>query len=211
MGTNDQSDLEKPGEKEMMQREGVNAHIEGVTQEFSRQDSWQTFKADEIAEASFQDAINKTNAYDGDHQTYRFQQFLAIATNLSSLPFAEKLHKIPELVGSIKRLLEDMMKELKEYSHVANELRDVIQCFVRMVAQAKHNVNMMLPLLTAATAQMTVVQDVMTTDPIQKLNDVDKHDIELALERMSSGIQNLLSLAKASTAESQKLDDRIII
>ncbi|CAF0865906.1 unnamed protein product [Rotaria sordida] len=102
-----------------------------------------------------------------------------------------------------------MMKEVQEYSDMANELRDLIQCFVRMVMQAKHNVNMMLPLLTAAKSQMTIVQDVMGTDPTQALNEIDKIDIQLALNRMSTGIQNLLSLAKSSTVESQQLDGRI--
>ncbi|CAF0882922.1 unnamed protein product [Rotaria sordida] len=99
-----------------------------------------------------------------------------------------------------------MMKEVQEYSDMANELRDLIQCFVRMVMQAKHNVNMMLPLLTAAKSQMTIVQDVMGTDPTQALNEIDKIDIQLALNRMSTGIQNLLSLAKSSTVEKERLE-----
>ncbi|CAF2630548.1 unnamed protein product [Rotaria sp. Silwood2] len=192
-----------------MKRDGVKAYIEGVSQEFLRNDSWDTFKPDEIAEASFQVAAGRTDFSTGDEQTQRFRQFLSIATNFSSLPFAQKLHKIPELVESIKQLLENMMKEVQEYSDMANELRDLIQCFVRMVIQAKHNVNMMLPLLTAAKSQMRIVQDVMSTDPSKALNDVDKRDIQLALNRMSTGIQGLLSLAKSAIAESQKLDDRI--
>ncbi|CAF0936854.1 unnamed protein product [Rotaria sordida] len=196
-------------ENEQMQHDGVNAYIEEISQGLLRNDSWESFKADEIAEASLHVPVKKTNSSNEDEQTHRFRQFLSIATNFSSLPFAEKLHKIPELVESIKQLLENMMKEVQEYSDMANELRDLIQCFVRMVMQAKHNVNMMLPLLTAAKSQMTIVQDVMGTDPTQALNEIDKIDIQLALNRMSTGIQNLLSLAKSSTVESQQLDGRI--
>ena len=200
---------EKLQEKEKMKRDGVNAYIQGVSEELSRSDSWETFKPDEIAETLLQTAVTNSGFSTHDEQTQRFRQFLSIATNFSSLPFAEKLHKIPELVESIKQLLDNMMKEVQEYADMANELRDLIQCFVRMVMQAKHNVNMMLPLLTAATTQLTIVHDVMSTDPSQKLNDVDKKDIHLALDRMSSGIQQLLRIAKSSTAESQKLDERI--
>ncbi|CAF1616746.1 unnamed protein product [Rotaria sp. Silwood1] len=196
-------------EQEQMKRDGVKAFIEDVSQELLRNDSWDTFKPDEIAEASLQVAAGKTDSSTEDEQTHRFRQFLSIATNFSSLPFAQKLHKIPELVESIKELLENMMKEVQEYSDMANELRDLIQCFVRMVTQAKHNVNMMLPLLKAAKSQMGIVQDVMSTDPSKALNGIDKRDIQLALNRMSSGIQSLLDLAKSATAESQKLDDRI--
>jgi hypothetical protein len=206
---NDDTSLEAMIEKEQVQREGVNAHIEKMNETFLRNDSWQTFKADEIAEASLEVAVANTGSSSGDDQTRRFLQFISIATNFSSLPFAEKLLKVPELIESIKQLLEDMMKEVKEYSDMANELRDLIHCFVRMVMQVKHNVNMMLPLLNAATRQMTIVQDVMSTEPSQVLNEIDKRDIDLALNRMSIGIQNLLDLAKSSTAESQKLDERI--
>jgi hypothetical protein len=68
---------------------------------------------------------------------------------------------------------------------------------------------MTLPLLTAAKSQMRIVQDVMNTDPTQALNEIDKKDIRLALNRMSTGIQKLLDIAMSSTAESQKLDERI--
>ncbi|CAF3980480.1 unnamed protein product [Adineta steineri] len=92
---------------------------------------------------------------------------------------------------------------------MASELRDLIQCFVQMVTEVKHNVNMKLPLLAAAKSQIGIVQDVMSTDPSQELNDIDKKDIQLALNRMSTGMQGLLSLAKSARAESQKLNARI--
>ncbi|CAF3230135.1 unnamed protein product, partial [Rotaria socialis] len=158
------------------------------SKEFLRNNSWDSFEPLEIAEASLEAAIKKTNFAGEDDQTHRFRQFLSIATNFSSLPFAEKLYRIPELVDSIKQLLENMMKEVQEYSDMANELRDLIQCFVRMVMQAKHNINMMLPILTAAKTQMTIVHEVMSIDPTQTLNQIDKKDIELALNRMSTGI-----------------------
>lgn len=195
--------------QQQMQREGVDANIERISQEFLQPDEWDGFRPDDIAEARLQDAAASIDSFIKDEQTHRFQQFLSIATNFSSLSFAQKLHKIPELVESITQLLENMMKEVQEYSDMANELRDLIQYFVRMVMQVKHNVNMMLPLLQAAKLQMGIVQDVLSTDPGKTLDEVDKKDIQLALNRMSSGIQGLLSLAKSATTESQSLDDRI--
>lgn len=200
--------LEEMKEKEKMKRDSVNAYIEDISEKLSRNDGWETFKADEIAEASLQVAAGEVNiSLVNDEQIRRFRQFLSIATNFSSLPFAEKLQKIPDLVESIKKLLEDMMKEIQEYCDMANELRDLIQCFVRMVMEVKHNVNMMLPLLKAAKSQMTIVQDVMSTDPGQALNETDKKDIHLALNQMSIGIQKLLNLAKSSTEESRKINE----
>ncbi|CAF2138670.1 unnamed protein product [Rotaria magnacalcarata] len=209
MDANDEEVLKEMQEREQMKHDGIDAYIQGVSEEFLRNDSWESFEPLEIAEASLEAAVKNTNSAGEDDQTHRFRQFLSIATNFSSLPFAEKLHRIPELVDSIKQLLENMMKEVQEYSYMANELRDLIQCFVRMVMQAKHNINMMLPKLTAAKTQMTIVHEVMSIDPTQTLNQIDKKDIELALNRMSTGIKNLLNLAKVSTAESRKLDERI--
>ena len=202
--------LEELKEKERMQQEGVNAFIQEVSKELRRSQSGEDFNPDEEAQKAFLAAFEKTNQSPGEgEQTHRFRQFLSIATNFSSLKFALSLQKIPELVESIKQLLENMIKEVQEYGDMANELRDLIQCFVRMVMQVKHNVNMMLPLLTAAQPQIAVIQDVMNTDPTEVLNEIDKNDVQLALNRMSAGIQGLLAIAKSSTADSQKIDERI--
>jgi hypothetical protein len=198
--------LQQQMEREQMQTDAINDYIEDTSKDLLRQDSWHTFDAAEVAEALLQAPMD---ADVDDEPTQRFRKFLSIATNFSSLPLAAKLNKIPELIESIKKLLESMIKEVQEYGDMANELRDLIHCFIRMVMQAKHNVNMMLPLLSAATNQLSIVEDVMNTDPSQKLNETDKKDIKLALDRMSDGIENLLKLAKSSKDESQKLDERI--
>ncbi|CAF4143045.1 unnamed protein product, partial [Adineta steineri] len=41
-------------EQEQMKRDGVNAYIEYISERFLRDDSWDTLKPDEIAEASLQ-------------------------------------------------------------------------------------------------------------------------------------------------------------
>ncbi|CAF0928532.1 unnamed protein product [Adineta ricciae] len=196
-------------ERENMKREGLNAHIQSVSEELLRKESWEEFKPDEIAEASLQVATMNTNSSDEDEQTRRFQQFISIATNFSSLPFAQRLLKIPDLVENIKQLIENMIKEIQEYSDMANELHDLIECFVRMVMQAKHSVNMMLPLLKETTTQMGIVQDVLKPDPSNALSDTDKKDIRLALDQMSSGINQLLNLSKSAVIESRQLDDHV--
>ena len=154
--------LEQSKKEEETEQERVNAFIEEVSDELSRSQSGEEFNPDEEAKKDFLAAMGKTNQTPGeDEQTRRFRQFLSIATNFSSIAFAQRLQKIPELVESIKQLLENMKKEVQEYGDMANELHDLIQCFVRMVMQVKHNVNMMLPLLTAAQPQIAVIQDVM--------------------------------------------------
>ncbi|CAF1507853.1 unnamed protein product, partial [Adineta ricciae] len=112
--------------------EDVNAHFEDVSQQVLRNDIWDALKADEIAEASLQVSAETVDSFAGDAQSHLFGQFLSIATNFASLPFAENLHRIPELVESITGLLEEMMKEVREYSDMASEFRDLIQCFVQM-------------------------------------------------------------------------------
>ncbi|CAF3691117.1 unnamed protein product [Rotaria sp. Silwood1] len=89
-------------------------YIEEVSEEFLRNNNWELFKLDEIAEASLQVAIKQNDSSSEDEQIHRFRQFLSIATNFSLLSFVEKLHKLPELEDSIKQLLESMMKEVQE-------------------------------------------------------------------------------------------------
>ncbi|CAF3879086.1 unnamed protein product [Adineta steineri] len=101
-------------EQEQMKRDCVNAHIEDISEKFLRNDSWDALKPDEIAEVSLQVPAEIIDSFAGDAQTHRFRQFLSIATNFASLPYAQKLCKIPELVESIQQLLEDMMREVRE-------------------------------------------------------------------------------------------------
>ena len=197
---------------EKEQRDGVSAHVENENEKLSRVEIWKDFQPDKVSEAMLQNAIQKTDSFPTDEQSRRFAQFLSIATCFSSIPYAEKLHKVPELVESIKLLLQNMIAEVKEYSDMASELETLIKFFTRMVRSVQHNVNLMLPLLKTADNQINVIDDAMNSQQNQKkLNEEDKKDIQLALSRMSSGIEKLLTIAESARNESREIDMKILL
>lgn len=130
MDANSQAGIHQAVERRKAQEEVLQNQIEAKAEELMRRDTWETFDAPEIAEASLQVANESTQILScQDEQTTRSRQFVSIATNFASSRLAAKLRRIPELVASLKELFENMMKGIKEYGDMANELRDLIHCF----------------------------------------------------------------------------------
>lgn len=192
-----------------MQCDSISTHIEKMTDDCSRNDSWQSFNPDEIAEASLQLAVEKANIPGPDGQISHFQEFLTIPTDLSSLEFADKVQQILHLVAAMTQLMKNMIKEVQKYSDMGNDLRELIQYSIETVMQAKHNVNMTLPSLRAAKTQFEVIQNVMSTDLTAALNQIKKDDLKLVLNRMAKGITSILDLSKSSKIENRNLEERI--
>lgn len=210
MDSDTQDSIRQALEEQAQQRALIHEEIEKQKQELLRNDSYDEFNAAEMAEAALQVPRDGTQ-FDviKDDQTHQFQQFLIIATNFASMPLARKLRVVPQLVDNLKRMFEQMIEEVQQYSDIANELRDLIYCFTNLVTETKHHVRLILPLLEAAANQLLVLEDVMGTDPKETLNETDRNDIKLALTRMSEGMGQLLELAQVSTEKSTKIDQRI--
>ncbi|CAF4437834.1 unnamed protein product, partial [Rotaria magnacalcarata] len=56
MDANDEEVLKEMQEREQMKHDGIDAYIQGVSEEFLRNDSWESFEPLEIAEASLEAA-----------------------------------------------------------------------------------------------------------------------------------------------------------
>ncbi|CAF4386594.1 unnamed protein product, partial [Didymodactylos carnosus] len=67
---------------------------------------------------------------------------------------AERLQKIPKLIGSIKELIIEMVKEVKDFADTASEFENIIQCYITLVLSTKHNMKMMEPHLDQAKTHM---------------------------------------------------------
>jgi hypothetical protein len=148
---------------------------------------------------------------ENDPQARRFLQFVSIATNFASMKFAERLRNIPELIASIKQLFIQMIKEIKDFADIAQELQDLIHCFIKIVVNTKRNMELVISPLQGSINHMEVIADALSPDSAKPLESRDEEDIEIALEGMSSGIEKLLTLAEKSKKESNDLDDKIAI
>ncbi|CAF1075272.1 unnamed protein product [Didymodactylos carnosus] len=186
----------------------IRASLEKFQQQLQSRSGWTELDACQISDTQLRIAV-KNIGMENDEQTRKFRDFVSVATNFSSMTFTKRMQKIPELVSSVKILIDDMVKEIKEYSAIAGEVQDLIQCFGQLVSNTKHNVKMILPPLTAAVVQMSIVQDALNPTSNAQLNKTDEADIDMALQRMLSGVSKLLDVAKCSADESVELQKRI--
>lgn len=168
--------------------------------------TWENINLREISEKTLTKNIKKYNL-ENDEQTRIFCKFISIATNFASVDFSIRLSVIPELIVTIKELFDEMLKEVKEYADIVIELKDIINCFIKMVMDAKHKANMILPHLKDTENQLLVIKEILNID--QELKNEDKKDIDLALGQMQVGINNLLNLAEKEKNISFKIEERI--
>jgi Mg2+ and Co2+ transporter CorA len=68
--------------------------------------------------------------------------------------FKNRIQTIPILVNSIKDLIVKMEQEISEYSDIANSFHNIIQSFVKVVMNTKHNMKMAQPLLDESVVHM---------------------------------------------------------
>jgi hypothetical protein len=68
--------------------------------------------------------------------------------------FKNRIQTIPILVNNIKDLIVKMEQEISEYSDIANSFHNIIQSFVKVVMNTKHNMKMAQPLLDESVVHM---------------------------------------------------------
>jgi hypothetical protein len=146
---------------------------------------------------------------ENDPQTDRFCKFIAVATNFASIKFVERIQRLPELIDSIKRLLDEIRLEMHEMAGMGTSLQELVHCFSTLVLTTHHNMQMMLPDLRNAKDYMDITVDALESNTDQPLDDKDRTDIETALQGMYSGIEHLLQLSQKSRETSEKLDHDI--
>ena len=132
--------------------------------------------------------VAKEHDLEQDEQTRLFCRLISFGTNFSSLDFVTRVKKVPEMVKNIMNLIEEVKKEIKEYAEMANCFSDIIQCFIKLVIDTKHKMNMTVPHLKAITVDLEVLSDSLNPQSENKLNAEDLKDIDMAFNNMSDGI-----------------------
>ncbi|CAF0883353.1 unnamed protein product [Brachionus calyciflorus] len=183
-------------------------HFEKTIKKIRSHDGWDLLNIPVISENELLDAA-KTHGLENDSQTREFCKFIAIGTNFASLDFRERLQNIPVLVNSVKDLILKMEQEIKEFADLANFFQTLIQSFIKIVINTKHNMKMALPHLEEALIHMDVLSDALSPESDCPLSQDDMQDVDLAMTNMSNGITRLLEHAKSSKDESIELDHKI--
>ena len=177
--------------------------------ELNNGQNWETFDPLKPCMDKFEE-IAKRNNLENDNQTRIFAQFLSIASNFASADFNLRLKIIPELVSTIKELIEEIINEIKQFKDLALEVQDIIRTFVQMVNETKHAVKMTLPHIKDVTNHIEILKDCF--DPAKNsisMTEDDKNDVKLALNGVQLGIKNLKQLSYERGQESKEIRKRI--
>ncbi|CAF3069383.1 unnamed protein product [Rotaria sp. Silwood2] len=174
----------------------------------SERDKWILLDAPRCSEEELQEETARYGL-ENDPQTARFCKFVAVATNFASLRFAERIQLVPELIDSIRQLLEEIQREMQEMAGMGTSLEELVHRLNSLVLTTQHNMKMMLPDLKNAKDYLDITVEALQSNADEPLNDQDRSDIEIALDGMCFGIQNLLQLSQKSGEQSEKLDQDI--
>ncbi|CAF4064481.1 unnamed protein product, partial [Rotaria sp. Silwood1] len=90
----------------------------------SKRDEWILLDAPRCSEEELQKEIARYGL-ENDPQTARFCKFVAVATNFASLKFVERIQRLPELIDSIKQLLEEIQREMREMAGMGTSLEEL--------------------------------------------------------------------------------------
>ena len=172
------------------------------------QNEWHMLNIPETSESELARVAEK-HGLEKDEQTRSFLKFISIGTNFASLDFANRIQTIPVLINSIKDLLQKIEAEIKQFADIANLFSSLIQSFVKLVINTKHNMRTALPHLEESVVHMSIMSDAMAASGDAPLSAQDLQDIDIALSNMSHGVEKLLAHAKKSKDASADLDNRI--
>lgn len=189
-------------------KKDLKDHLDRTAAIIRSHDGWNMIDMAELSERELLQVASQ-NGLDTDQQTRTFCKFISIGTNFASLDFKQRLQTIPALVASVKELIVKMEEEVKEYADIASFFHFLIQAFVKIVMNTKHNMRMALPHLEESIVHMRIMVDALKPDTENPLSSDDLLDVDLALGNMSYGILKLLEHASTSKTISVELDTRI--
>lgn len=186
----------------------LKEHLDRTAEIIRSHDGWNLINMAEISERELM-RVAEQSGLESDQQTRTFCKFISIGTNFASLDFKQRLANIPVLVASIKELISKMEDEIKEFADIASFFYWLIQSFVKVVMNTKHNMRMALPHLEESIVHMRIMCDALAPDSPNPLSSDDLLDVDLALSNMAFGIRKLLEHASTSRTVSCELDQKI--
>jgi hypothetical protein len=198
--------MENPNDK--MIKNDLKLHLDKTAEDIKQHDGWNVINLSELSQKELM-GIAAYHGLENDAQTRDFCKFISLGTNFASMNFTDRLQNIPHLVSSLQDLILKMEKEINEYADLANSFHSIIQAFVKVVMNTKHNMKMAKPLLEESVVHMKIMADALMPDSPNPLSENDTLDVDIALTNLSSGIKSLIEHAKDSKEESNNIDFRI--
>ena len=199
-------------EQDALIKTQLDVHIDTVTSEILVDDDYfYSSRVDQQMTSIDADDFGwHDHDHDDDEQLHIFRRFVAISSNFATLPFASKLHALPDLVKRIKELLAAMRREIRQFADIAGHFEELAQAFVELVMSTRHNMSMALPHLGQSVTQMEIVREALMPDsPLKPLSAEDTSDIHWALTNMAYGAEKMLAHSSSSEELGQQMHTRI--
>ena len=186
-------------------------HLENELKELEIVEEKTRWKLDNIIAASNHELLVTVdqNALKDDQQTKSFCEFIAAASIFSSADFKDKVSTVPELVNITKELIDAVLKEVKEFSDIALDFREIINCFIRLVMETQKNLSKLLPYLENSATFLEMYIDAQKPGINGTLTDIDRKDVNIALENLIDGVNGVKTFANLFECESNIVDSRI--
>ncbi len=167
--------------------QSLQQQIDDTAEKLLDCDGWNHIDPNEMSENQLLN-VAKNYELEQDEQTRLFCKLISFSTNFSSLDFVTRVRKVPEMVKNIMKLIDEVKKEIKEYAEMASCFSDIIKCFIKLVIDTKHKMNMTVPHLKDITIDLGVLSDSLNTPNGNELKAEDLKDIDIAINNMSKGI-----------------------
>ena len=143
---------------------------------------------------------------ESDRKRRTFQEFITTYNKFAGLSYLRQLGQLPDMVKRIKELFFVMSHEIRLGGN-ATHFEELVKAFVRLVTSTRHNINLALPNLGKAKAQMEIMSEALTSS--HSLSADDTSDIRLALNNMRYGVEKMSHFARESIEQSERLQECI--
>ena len=184
-------------------------HLESELKELEIVEENTRWKFDNIISSNRDLLLVSDGLNSDDAQTKSFCEFIAAATVFASKDFKDKVSNIPDLVNATKDLIDAVLKEVKEFSDIACEFREIINCFIRLVIETQKNLSRLLPHLENSTTFLDMYIDAQKPGIEGKLTEIDRNDVNIALENLIDGVNSVKQFSSKFELQSNVVDDRI--
>ena len=132
-----------------------------------------------------------------------------MSSNFASHKFADRVHRIPALMSTIRELIEVAKAEINEFKEISSLFDEVVNSYVRLVLNTVQNLEVTLPYLRTSVTYMQIVRDTLMSPHDEDLSEQDDADIKTAFLNMFAGIEKIREYARESKQERDGVDERI--
>ena len=136
-------------EKDKKMEEEVKSKLISQMNDLIVFDEFESFDLININQDEYMRKVEE-NGLENDDLMKGFIKLVSTSTNFASSNFKQRVKHLPQLISEIKDLIYKMKQEIKKYTDIAVQFEELIQIFIRLVMETKHNMKMVKPHLKSS-------------------------------------------------------------